>query len=192
MAAIVASVFFAMQTLEGLVIGMVFQVFSITALEITLNLHLMEYIPRKEMGKFEPMRVFSATGVWAVGPWLCIFLKTHFGEYAPFIGTSFTAIAILSAFWYLRFNDDPVVSDMKKKLTNPIRFVGRFFSQPRLMLAWSLAFGRSSWCRCSSFMHLFLLSKVGWGKRFQVLSSLLESRLCIWFPYGGKLEPVGA
>ena len=37
-AAIVASAFFAMQTLEGLVIGMVFQVFSITALEITLNL----------------------------------------------------------------------------------------------------------------------------------------------------------
>ena len=102
-AAIVASVFFAMQTLEGLVVGMVFKVFSITALEITLNLYLMEYIPRKEIGKFESMRVFSATGVWAVGPWLCIFLKTHFGEYAPFIGTSVTATAILSAFFVFTF-----------------------------------------------------------------------------------------
>jgi hypothetical protein len=126
-AAIVASVFFAMQTLECLVIGMVFQVFSITALEITLNLHLMEYIPRKEMEKFEPMRVFSAAGVWAVGSWLGIFLKTYFGEYAPFIGTSVTPTAILSAFWYLRFNDDSIVSNMKKKPTNPIRFIGRFF-----------------------------------------------------------------
>lgn len=95
---IVASVFFAMQTFEGLVIGMVFQVFFITALEIRLNLYLMEYIPRKEMGKFEPMRVFSVAGVWAVGPWLGIFLKTHFGEYAPFICTRVTATAILSAF----------------------------------------------------------------------------------------------
>ena len=102
-AAIVASVFFAMQTLECLVIGMVFQVFSITALEITLNLHLMEYIPRKEMGKFEPMRVFSAAGVWAVGSWLGIFLKTYFGEYAPFIRTSVTATAILSAFFVFTF-----------------------------------------------------------------------------------------
>jgi len=121
------------------------------------------------MGKFEPMRIFSAASVWAVGPWLGIFLKTHFGEYAPFIGTSITATVILSAFWYLRFSDDPIVSNMKKKPTNPIRFIGRFFSQPRLTLAWFLAIGRSSWWSMFFIYASIIVVESGMGETFSGL-----------------------
>ena len=144
-AAIAASVFFSLQTFESLVIGMVLQVFSIAALEITLNLYLMDYIPRREMGRFEPMRVFAGAGVWALGPWLGVFLKTNLGPSAPFVLSGIAALITLLFFWVLRFNDDPVVSPMKRKPNNPLKFVGRFFSQPRLTLAWFLAMGRSAW-----------------------------------------------
>ena len=186
-AAIVASIFFAMQTLEGLIIGMVFQVFSITALEITLNLYMMEYIPRKEIGKFEPMRIFTAAGVWAVGPWLGIFLKTYFDEDAPFIGTSIAATAILTAFWYLRFNDDPIVSNMKKKPTNPIRFVGRFFSQPRLILAWFLAFGRSSWWSMFFIYAPIFVVESGMGETFSGLIVSIGISFVFLVPVWGKI-----
>jgi predicted MFS family arabinose efflux permease len=67
---------------------------------------------------------------------------------------------------YLRFNDDPIVSNMKKKPTNPIRFIGRFFSQPRLTLAWFLAIGRSSWWSMFFIYASIIVVESGMGETF--------------------------
>ena len=34
-------------------------------MEISLQLYVMDHIPRQEMGRFEPLRLFYAAGVWA-------------------------------------------------------------------------------------------------------------------------------
>ena len=93
---------------------------------------------------------------------------------------------------YLRFNDDPIVSNMKEKPTNPIRFIGRFFSQPRLKLAWFLAFGRSSWWSMFFIYAPIIVVESGMGETFSGLIVSIGISSVFWFPYGGKLEPIGA
>src|SRR5262249_13636940 len=48
-------------------------------------------------------------------------------------------------FWFLRMAEHPSVPPMKTPPPNPLNYFPRFFRQPRLRLAWVLAFGRSSW-----------------------------------------------
>jgi len=128
-----------------LILGMMFQVFSITAMEITLNLYVMDHVPRRELGRFEPMRIFTGAGVWTIGPWLGVFLKTEISPMAPYFISAVFAVISMGYFWVLRFKDDVAVQPMKRRPVNPVRFIKRFFSQPRLVLAWCLALGRSGW-----------------------------------------------
>src|SRR3989304_1057467 len=50
-------------SMAGLVLGTVAQVFAIASLEITLNLYVMDHIPRREITRFEPRRGFVTAGV---------------------------------------------------------------------------------------------------------------------------------
>jgi len=132
-------------SLIGLVAGLTLQMFSISAMEITLNLYLMDHIPRKELTRFEPMRVFAGAAVWTGGPMLGVLLKTEFGPAAPYAAAVTAAVVALGYFWLLRFKEDPSVAPMKTPPPKPIRYIGHFFAQPRLRLAWALALGRSAW-----------------------------------------------
>ncbi len=127
------------------VAGMVANALSIAALEIALNLYIMDHIPRRELGRFEPMRVFFAAGMWTLGPWLGVWLHAQAGPQAPFALASATSVLSLVYFFYLRFTDHPAVAIAKRPPPNPTRYLVRFFAQPRLRLAWGLAVGRSAW-----------------------------------------------
>lgn len=127
------------------VVGMVLQIFSIAAFEIALNLYVMDHVPRHELGHYEPLRVFFAAGAYAVGPWLGVFLAESYGEWSPFALSAAIAFVLLLYFWYLRLTENPAVSPMKTAPPNPMKYLIRFFAQPRLRLAWVLAVGRSGW-----------------------------------------------
>jgi len=142
---VAAPLVIAVGSLEALVAGMVLQVFGVVCLEITLSLYLMDHIPRQEMGRFEPLRLFYAAGVWAVGPWLGVYLKDQVGDWIPFALASTAAFATLCLFWYLRLQENSAVSPAKGPPPNPMNYLAHFFEQPRLRLAWLLAIGRSGW-----------------------------------------------
>ena len=142
---IAAALLIGSQTLAGLILGMIAQVLSIACLDVTLNLYVMDHIPRKELGRFEPVRVFFAAGAFSLGPWLGVFLKTNLAHWAPFAASIAAAVLVLGYFWFLRLADDPAVRPMKKAPANPVRYLPRFFGQPRLRLSWLLAVGRSGW-----------------------------------------------
>jgi len=125
--------------------GMVANVLSIAALEIALNLYIMDHIRRRELGRFEPMRVFFAAGMWTVGPWLGVWLHARVGSQAPFALAAAASILSLVYFLYLRMIDHPAVAIARKPQPNPLKYLIRFFAQPRLRLAWGLAVGRSAW-----------------------------------------------
>jgi MFS family permease len=55
------------------------------------------------------------------------------------------ALVAVSLFAYLRLTENPAVAAATKPPPNPIKSIGRFFGQPRLRLAWTIAFGRSGW-----------------------------------------------
>lgn len=136
---------FATRTAAGLLAGMAAYVFAAGAIEITLSLYVLDHIPRKELTRFEPLRVFVAAGAWTLGPWLGVFLQTAAAPWAPFAMSGASAAALLGYFWLLRVTEHPAVAPMRAPPPSPLRYLPRFFAQPRLRLAWLLAFGRSAW-----------------------------------------------
>ena len=129
----------------GLVAGLALQVFGVTCMEVALSLYLMDHIRRQDMGRFEPLRLFYAAGVWALGPWLGVYLMEQVGAWVPFVLASAAAGATLALFWVLRLQENPAVAPAKGSPPNPLKNLARFFVQPRLRLAWLLALGRSAW-----------------------------------------------
>ena len=135
----------AQGTLPSLIAGMALQLFGTACLEITLQLYLMDHIPRQEMGRFEPQRLFYAAGVWALGPWFGVYLQDQVTHWAPFVLASSSALATLCLFWFLRLTENPAVAPAKGPPPNPVKYLVRYFRQPRLRLAWVLAMGRAAW-----------------------------------------------
>jgi MFS family permease len=129
----------------GIATGMLANVLAIAAIEISLNLYIMDHIPRRELATFEPQRVFFAAGMWTLGPWLGVWLHVNVDPATPFAAAAAAALATMIYFQYLRLTDHPAVAPAKKPPPNPLKYLPRFFLQPRLRLAWGLAIGRSAW-----------------------------------------------
>lgn len=131
-------------TLSGLLVGMPVFVFAQSAAEICLSLYIMDHVGRRDLGRFEPLRIFFAAGGWLIGPWLGVRLAGH-AVWLPFAcGIAVTA-AMLGYFWFLRLTEHPAVMAKGPPTSNPLHFFPRFVRQPRLRLAWVLAFGRACW-----------------------------------------------
>ena len=134
----------AADSLPGLALGMPIYVFGSTCVEICLNLYVLEHVQRKELGRFEPLRIFFAAGAWMLGPWLGVELAA-LAAWAVYLASALACLAMLGYFWLLRLADHPAVPAMTLPPPNPLRYFPRYFRQPRLRLAWVLAFGRSCW-----------------------------------------------
>jgi MFS family permease len=142
---VVAAALMSIGTTGWFIAGMVANALSIAALEVALNLYIMDHIPRRELGQFEPTRVFFAAGMWTIGPWLGVWLHANIGPEAPFALASAVSVMTIVYFLYLRLTENPAVAIARKPPPNPLRYLFRFFAQPRLRLAWGLAVGRSAW-----------------------------------------------
>ena len=126
------------------VAGLAIQVIGIAGADLCLNLYVLELVPRRELAKFEPMRLFYAGLGWTVGPWLGVFLW-EFANWLPYLLSAALAVIVATHFKILGLVDGPPRRARSKGIVNPIRYLPRFFGQPRLRLAFSLAFARSSW-----------------------------------------------
>lgn len=140
---------FATHTLAGQVGGMLARVIGTSALSITLNLYIMDHIRRTDFVRSESTRMAWSTLAWTLGPTLGVFLYTHFGIAASQAVTACFAFVLLGVFWRFRMTEGSVIRPGRTKAANPLRNVGRFARQPRLRLAWLIAFGRS--CFWSTF-----------------------------------------
>ncbi|HVO04577.1 MAG TPA: MFS transporter [Candidatus Cybelea sp.] len=132
-------------TVPGEVLALTLRALSSVTINICLMLYVMDFIPRHEMIRSEPLRLFSACLPWGLGPWIGVELYKAFGP-AGTAALSFAAYAVLMGyFWFLRISDNPAVAPARKPPPNPFANVKRFVSQPRLMLGWFIPFGRSAW-----------------------------------------------
>ena len=64
---------------------------------------------------------------------------------APFFVGAIVVLLLGAYFFYLRFSDKPIPSTKPTAVTNPFRYLPRFFSQPRMMLVYLLCAMRSGW-----------------------------------------------
>lgn len=125
--------------------GLAAQVAATAFFEIVLNLYVLDHVPRGEITRFEPRRLLFVAAPFTFGPWLGVYLGSTFGSWATYTLVGILALAMLGYFWFLRLTENPAVSKPLKRPPNPIMFLPRFFKQPRLLLAWTLAIGRSAW-----------------------------------------------
>lgn len=136
---------FAQHDTTALAVGLILQVVATACTEITLNLYLLDHIPRRELKRFEPKRLLFAGFVFTVGPWLGVYLAQNAGPNITYGLVAASAGVALAVFWYLRMTDNPAIAQPLKPTPNPISYLPRFFSQKRLFLAWALAVGRNGW-----------------------------------------------
>ena len=63
--------------------GLAIQVLGIAAADTCLNLYVLELVPRRELTRFEPLRLFYAGVGWTAGPWLGVVLW-EYANWLPF------------------------------------------------------------------------------------------------------------
>lgn len=163
------------ETRAGVVFGLILNVFAIACFEVVLTLHVLDYIPRPDLGRFEAIRIFYSALPWTVGPWLGVYLRENVGHWVPYAISVGMALLLLSAFRSLGFAGEPVArTPPRRRSLSPALYLIRFFSQPRLRLGWALAVGRSSW----------------WGM-FQVYAPIFAIQSGLGAETGGAMVSVG-
>ena len=162
---ILAAASFATHTLLGQTVGMLIRVFGTACLNITLSLYILDHIKRHDLVRAEPLRLTFSTFSWAVGPALGIWLYTRYGVWAPQAFSVFCTLVLLVLFWYLRLSESQIIQPAGgRKPANPLRNIRRFVSQPRLRLAWLIAFGRSCFWSLFFIYSPLLMITSGLGK----------------------------
>ncbi len=112
-------------------------------LNVTLSLYIMDNINRKALVRSEPMRLGASTLSWTTVPFLGVWLLQTYGAWAPSLLCILATLALLSAFWVLRLKEGTPIRPGPAQPRTPLRAIRRFAEQPRLRLAWSIAFARS-------------------------------------------------
>jgi MFS family permease len=144
-AQVISALLLAMETKASLIGGLTLQVVAMAILDVVINLYLLDHIPRRGLTHFEPRRLVFAGSAFAVGPWLGVYLHRNVSVHITYVLAALAALTLLAFFWTFRLADNPGLQAPTRPPPNPLRFVLRFFSQPRLALSWVLALGRNGW-----------------------------------------------
>ncbi len=131
-------------TLPGQAAGMFLRVFGTACLNITLNLYIMEFIHKRDYVKNDALRLAFSTIGWTFAPYIGVWLYDRYGMAATYGWAIAWALLLLALFWYVRMSENTPIRPGNLKPPSPIANVGRFLAQPRLRLAWTIAFIRSA------------------------------------------------
>ncbi len=184
---VAASACLATHTLVGQAAGMFLRILGAGTLAITLNLYIMEFIPKQKFVQSESLRLALATFAWTVGPALGVWLYVDFGTVAPYIWSSAWALALIALFWSLRLSGRKAVAPGIMRPINPVANVRRFVAQPRMRLAWLIAFGRSCYWTTFYIYAPILMVATGEGKLSGGLVVSLGNGLLLFAIHWGKL-----
>jgi MFS family permease len=140
---IAASLALASFTFAGQAAGMFLRNCGAAILNITLSLYILDHIKRHDLARTEPLRLSFSTFSWMAGPMLGVWLNIQFGPWGAQGAVIAVSLLLLGLFWYLRLHDRTSLPPGTLQPFNPLANVSRFARQPRLRLAWLIAFGRS-------------------------------------------------
>jgi MFS family permease len=140
---VAAAIMMPTGTVWALYLGTILYTFGFFAIDIAINVAIMERIPRKTFVRFEAVRMACLGAGFTLGPWLGVFITDRIGLWSPFF-----LMAVLTTLVCIYALAKGLVADRKTMggaHSNPLRFIPRFLRQPRLKLAYVLALFRSSW-----------------------------------------------
>ena len=159
-----ASIAMATMTLSGQAIGMALRVVANSCVSVVLSLYIMDNIPKPELVKVESLRLSLSTFAWVLGPAAGGWIYATWGVVAVHGVAVATALILFAMFWYFRLGEGAVIAAAKAPPANPLTNLKRFFSQPRLRLAWTIAFARSAFWTTYFVYGPILLVSSGMGK----------------------------
>lgn len=111
---------------------------------VCLSLYIMDYITRKHIAMTESKRMVYAGAAWLTGPALGAWLWNHEWYVVPFLLSMLSALMMLLYFWKLRLGDNPILTKATQKPpVSPLKAVPRYFSQPRLRIAYFITLTRA-------------------------------------------------
>lgn len=171
-------------------VGLGCQFIATAIFEIVINLYVLDHVPSTEISKFEPRRLLFVAAPFTFGPWLGVWMFENVSPSMTYGAVGLCAFAMLAFFWFLRVRDNPAVTAPLKRPPNPIRYLPRFFRQPRLAVAWGLAIGRTGWWMMFFIYGPIFLTQSGYSKdtaaliiSFGVLPMFLAT---VWGAIGRK------
>ena len=162
---IAASLALASHVVVGQAAGMLLRNLGAAVMNITLSLYIMDHIRRSDLARSEPLRLSLSTFSWMTGPALGVWLYVHLGPWGPQLAAIGAALLLLGLFWYLRLSDNVnALPPGNLEKFSALRNLGRFLEQPRLRLAWAIAFGRSCFWTTFFIYGPLLLVEAGLNK----------------------------
>jgi MFS family permease len=185
---VAAAVSLASQSLAGQVAGMVVRVMGTACLNVTLSLYVLDHVRREDFVPYDSTKLVYATAGWTVAPYLGVWLYANGGIWPVYALSGGSALLLLAVFWYLRLSTTPIIARGPSRPARPIAYVGRFVSQPRLRLAWLIAFGRSSFWSSFFVYGPILMVATGLGEEAGGLLVSLGNVTLITTIWWGRLS----
>ncbi len=185
---LIASLALATHTLPGQAIGMFLRNGGSAIFHIVLSLYILDNIRRQDLARVEPIRLSMSAISWTAGPGLGVWLYVNYGSWGTQAAVIASLAVLMAVFWYLRLSDKgAALPSGTLQPFNPLANVRRFTSQPRLVLAWFVAFGRS--CFWATFMIYgpLLIVESGLGKGMSGLVISASQALLLAAYWSGSL-----
>ena len=172
-------------TLPGQITGTMMRNIGASITNVTLQLYILDHIKKADLTTSEPFRLALSTIAWVVGPYAGVWLYQSYGPLFPQLAAMASGATLLGVFWFLRLHDPHMLPQGNLAPFNPLANVAHFVAQPRLRLAWGIAFARS--CFWASFFTYgpLLMIEGGLGKGIGgLIISLSQLFLLSAFFYG--------
>lgn len=151
------------------IVGLACQFIATAIFEIVLNLYVLDHVPSTEISRFEPRRLVFVATPFTFGPWLGVWLFENIDPAVTYGLVAGCALAMLVFFWFLRVSENPALAKPMKRPPNPVSYLPRFFRQPRLVVAWGLAIGRTGWWVMFFVYGPIFLTQSGYSKDMSAL-----------------------
>lgn len=186
-ALMLASLAFSTYSLAGQFTGMVLRNAGAALLNIVLSLYIMDHVRRADLTRIEPARMALSTVSWMTGPALGVYLYETYGHAAPQLICIASGLLLIALFWFLRLSDHAIIRPGPGRPHNPLKNVARFLAQPRLRLAWLIAFGRSAYWTTFFIYAPILMVQGGLGKQMGGWLVSLSQAMLVSAYFSGSL-----
>lgn len=152
----VAALLFALDRADSQVLGFVLRAVGVAMLSVCLNLFIMDYVRRGDLGKSEPLRMLALGLGWIIGPLVGVYLAQNIGPAMPYYVSGGAMVILFALFWIWRFRDVAGLRPTRnRKFPSPLTNVGTFVKNDRLLHSWVNAYGR-----CFFWMSFFVYTPI--------------------------------
>lgn len=132
----------ALGTVWSVPMALICNAMATVTIFVCLNAYVLDYVDRANLGNSQSTQMVYAAAPWAIGPMAGVWLY-HQWHALPFIASGAFALILMISFWVLRLGNGKQIARAKRPAVNPLGYLGRFFSQPRLIAGWMFAVMRS-------------------------------------------------